>query len=333
MKQHKLSPNELANLVENSINKIEADLIFLEKNYTIQLDKKEDERGCVIFDILALDKNQTPVIIEAKSLKDGSLTYVLEQVGEYLYLLRTKDSQSIPALCKKRGVLIDENKLQENRKKSRIIILVEKRENESLNRLKNAIEVFAESVDIRLYSYSLSDDKKTLVDINRESPKNIISFDRRIIHKSEKEEKLYEELSGLFAQMKQMKTLAPGRGKLGLEIGDKLTSYMGITHKNGDQVAADFGLSFQSISFYRRTKLLIPAIQNEIKKDVIAVSLASGILSGLDEQQQKDVYGYIATFLRLNADQKINRKKLIVMKKAALKGEKYDDIKFDLLAK
>ncbi|MCR5539223.1 MAG: hypothetical protein K6F71_00095 [Ruminococcus sp.] len=325
---------ELKELVAKNINKIEADLIFLEKDHTIILKEKENERECVKFDILALDKNKTPVIIEAKSIKDGSLTYVLEQVGEYLYLLRTKDTQSMSALCKERGIPIDdENKLQENRKKSRIIILVEKREDESLSRLKNAIEVFAESVDIRLYTYHLSDDKKTLVDVNRESPKNIISFDRRIIHKSDEEEKLYEELSGLFAKMKQMKTLAPGRGKLGLEIGDKLIGYMDITHKNGDQVAADFGLSFQSISFYRRTKLLIPEIQEEIRKDEIAVSLASGILSGLDEQQQKDVYGYIATFLRLNADQKINRKKLIVMKKAALKGEKYDDIKFDLLAK
>ena len=324
---------ELKELVANNINKIEADLIFLEKDHTIKIKEKENERECVKFDILALDKNKTPVIIEAKSIKDGSLTYVLEQVGEYLYLLRTKDTQSMSALCKERGIPIDENKLQEKRKKSRIIILVEKREDESLSRLKNAIEVFAESVDIRLYTYHLSGDKKTLVDVKRESPKNIISFDRRIIHKSDEEEKLYEELSGLFAKMKQMKTLAPGRGELGLEIGDKLNTYMDITQKNGDQVAADFGLSFQSISFYRRTKLLVPEIQEEIRKDEIAVSLASGILSGLDEQQQKDVYGYIATFLRLNADQKINRKKLIVMKKAALKGDRYDDIKFDLLAK
>ncbi|SFC14458.1 hypothetical protein [Ruminococcus albus] len=328
-----MSDTILKELIEKNIKKIEADLIFLESSHTICINEKEDNRSNVKFDILALDKNHTPVIIEAKSITDGSLTYVLEQVGEYLYLLRTKESQSMAALAKRQGIPVDENKLKANKKNSRIIILVEKRENEPINRLKNAIEVFTDSVDIRLYSYRLSTDKTSLEDINLESPKNL-SVDKRIIHKSEEAKKLYEELSDLFTKMKQMTTRTSGRGELGLIIGDKLNCYIDITQKNGDQVAADFGLSFQCISFYRRTKLLIDEIQTLIKKDAVAVSLASGILSGLDKQQQKRVFGYMASFLQLNTDQKvINRKKLIRMKKAAIKGEEYDDIKYDLLAK
>ena len=39
---------ELKELVANNINKIEADLIFLEKDHTIKIKEKENERECVM---------------------------------------------------------------------------------------------------------------------------------------------------------------------------------------------------------------------------------------------------------------------------------------------
>ena len=317
-----MADKALKKLIANNIDKFEPDLTFLGKDYAIKSGKIE-------LDMLAKDRNNTPVIIELKSCTDGGLYSVLEQVGQYIYIFRSKCSEKFP-------------EFNNGYNNPRIIILAEKRkESKAFIRLKTAIEFYAESVNIRLYSFSLSDDKKSIQTIKLESPENLCiapynhSKTKTKIQKSEESEKLLDELRGLFKQMQQMKEKhSPGKGDLELKIANKLNKYKEITKLTQKQIGDELGYSHQSISFYRRVRFLEDFLIYEIKRDVISAEAASGYVSRLNKQEQEKVHEYISIFMRRNTDEiAVNRDRLIIMAEAATENKDYEDIKSDLLSK
>lgn len=324
---------KLKKIVEKNIDKIEPDLIFLQSDYKMYDNRSSSITGELKLDMLAIDKNSNPVIIELKSLNDSGLSSVLEQVGEYLYIFRDAADEDYFELCKAKGISTEKYILDDNIENTRIIILSEKRDSEPFIKLKNAVEVYAENMDIRFYSYRLSSDKKTFKDISLESPRNM-RFEKKIVHKNEEAKKLYEELRGLFFKMSQTSTKARGRGELGLAIGYKLYRYKDITKKTNDQLGDEFNRSFRTISNYILTQKLIPGLKRVIKDDVLSYSRASRLISKLNESQQDRVLDLISNLMYRNTNIKtLDEEKVKRIVAAALKGDRYDDIKFDLLAK
>lgn len=260
--------------------------------------------------------------------------YKLEQVGQYIYIFRSKCSEKFP-------------EFNNGYNNPRIIILAEKRrEGKAFIRLKNAIEFYAESVNIRLYSFSLSDDKKSIQTIKLECPENLRiapynhSKTKRKIQRSEESEKLLIELRGLFNQLQQMEKKnspekSPEKGKLELIIGNKLSTYREITKLTQEQIGDELGQCHQNISFYRRAwDELIDPLKDEIKRGAISATYAGGNLSRLNKQQQEKVHEYISIFMRRNTDViAVNRDRLKIMAEAAKENKNYEDIKSDLLSK
>lgn len=324
---------KLKKIVEKNIDKIEPDLIFLQSDYKMYDNRSSSITGELKLDMLAIDKNSNPVIIELKSLNDSGLSSVLEQVGEYLYIFHDAADEDYFELCKAKGISTEKYILDDNIENTRILILSEKKDSASFIQLKNAVEAYAMNIDIRLYSYKLSADKTSIEDIRLESPHKI-SFSKKIFFKDEEQEKLYKELGDLFYEMSQLSTREKGRGKLGLTIGNKLNLYKDITKKTDKQLGAEFRRSFRTISNYIRTKKLIPEIKEEIKRDVLSYSRASRLISKLNDSQQRKVHEFIAIFKSRNTKiRTLDEEKVKRIVAAALKNEKYDDIKSDLLAK
>jgi len=229
-----MADDKLKKIVEKNIDKIEPDLIFLQSDYEMYDSSCSSKSGELKLDVLAIDENSNPVIIELKSLNDRSFSSVLEQVGEYLYIFHDAADEDYFELCKARGITTDKYILHDNiENNTRIIILSEKRDGEPFIKLKNAVEAYSMYIDIRLYSYKLSANKTSIEDIRLESPHKI-SFSKKIFFKDEEQEKLYKELGDLFYKMSQTSTKAKGRGKLGLTIGNKLNLYKDITKKTDD---------------------------------------------------------------------------------------------------
>jgi len=329
-----MADDKLKKIVEKNIDKIEPDLIFLQSDYEMYDSSCSSKSGELKLDVLAIDENSNPVIIELKSLNDRSFSSVLEQVGEYLYIFHDAADEDYFELCKARGITTDKYILHDNiENNTRIIILSEKRDGEPFIKLKNAVEAYSMYIDIRLYSYKLSANKTSIEDIRLESPHKI-SFSKKIFFKDEEQEKLYKELGDLFYKMSQTSTKAKGRGKLGLTIGNKLNLYKDITKKTDKQLGAEFRRSFRTISNYIRTKKLIPEIKEEIKRDVLSYSRASRLISKLNDSQQRKVHEFIAIFKSRNTNiRTLNEKNVIRMVDAALNNESYEAIKSDLAVK